>query len=281
MVHPPRSIETVPVMRWLRDELLKLLPWLRVSGAVVNYYPNGSSHIPFHQDSEKTIAKDSLILSGSWGETRPMEFQHACRSYGSEAVDDSVLLTPGTLLIMSAASQQHWRHRVPSDRSIKGPRVNVTFRLMTSATFSSPSPITVQSPTCSLASAAVDSNCTVEPGVGVSGVVNPATLLAKGLCDDNVVVEDDVVEDVVVKVVAVEHVVVEDVVVPDVVVDYVVVDDVLVEHVLVKDVVADDVVVGDVVDDDVVVGGVVVEQLVADDVAVEHAVVKDVVAGVG
>ena len=65
MVHPPRSIETVPVMRWLRDELLKLLPWLRVSGAVVNYYPNGSSHIPFHQDSEKTIAKDSLILSGS------------------------------------------------------------------------------------------------------------------------------------------------------------------------------------------------------------------------
>ena len=114
-----------------------------------------------------------------------MEFQHVWHSYGSEAVDDSVLLTPGTLLIMSAASKQHWRHRVPSDVSIKGPRINVTFRLMTSATFSSPSPITIQPPTFSLAPAAVDSNtCAVEPAVGVSCVVDPTTLLAEGLGDD-------------------------------------------------------------------------------------------------
>jgi alkylated DNA repair dioxygenase AlkB len=39
-------------------------------------------------------------------------------------------LEHGSLLVMSGATQHHWRHALPKTRRSIGPRVNLTFRLV-------------------------------------------------------------------------------------------------------------------------------------------------------
>ena len=92
-----------------------------LNSALVNYYPDGNSLIPFHRDNSKGY-DNTFIASLSIGDTRCFHILH-------ERTNINVLQLPlhsGSLAIMIGDFQEHFKHRIPVSNGTK-PRYNVTF----------------------------------------------------------------------------------------------------------------------------------------------------------
>ena len=79
----------------------------------------------WHSDETRASAADNLIATVSLGGARRFCLKHP----GSGRTVERVL-APGSLLVMSGATQEHWLHRLPLD---PGPgraphRISLTFR---------------------------------------------------------------------------------------------------------------------------------------------------------
>jgi hypothetical protein len=79
----------------------------------------------WHSDAEKELKKDGAISSLSLGAERCFSFKH---KVSKEVV--SVVLQPGSLLVMKGSTQSHWLHCLPLRKKIHAPRINLTFRIM-------------------------------------------------------------------------------------------------------------------------------------------------------
>lgn len=146
-----RRFQIPRLQAWYADEgiqysysnnLLKNQPWLdtlidikhdveQITGhpfnsVLVTYYRNGDDHVNWHADDEDELGSEPVIASLSLGATRELQFRHKHND-----IMDSVLLHDGDLLLMHPGFQTHWQHRVPSEPSIKRPRINLTFRKVT------------------------------------------------------------------------------------------------------------------------------------------------------
>lgn len=102
----------------------------KVSGAtynscLLNLYHDGDEGMAWHSDDEKALAPNSAIGSLSLGATRKFCFKH---KQTKQVV--SILLEPGSLLVMQGATQENWLHRLPKAKRVTQPRVNLTFRTM-------------------------------------------------------------------------------------------------------------------------------------------------------
>lgn len=95
----------------------------RFNSVLANYYRNGRDTMGWHSDDEPELGPAPVIASVSLGATRRFDLRH--RATGATV---QVHLGPGDVLIMSAASQQAWMHRIPRQLRIHGPRINLTFR---------------------------------------------------------------------------------------------------------------------------------------------------------
>lgn len=95
------------------------------NGCLLNYYHDGDDGASWHADDEKSIQVNSHIASISFGATRKFEFKH---KQTQEKI--SLLLEPGSLLVMQGTTQTHWIHQLPKSKKIKVPRLNLTFRQM-------------------------------------------------------------------------------------------------------------------------------------------------------
>ena len=82
----------------------------------------------WHSDDEKMLEKNGSIASMSFGAERKFMFKH---KKTGETV--SVLLENGSLLVMKGTTQTHWVHRLTKSVNIKLPRVNLTFRKITTS----------------------------------------------------------------------------------------------------------------------------------------------------
>ena len=95
------------------------------NSCLLNLYHNGSEGLSWHSDDEGFFKKNSAIASISFGATRKFSFKHKDTK---EVV--SLILEPGSLLVMKDETQTHWLHSLPPTKKTQKPRINLTFRTM-------------------------------------------------------------------------------------------------------------------------------------------------------
>jgi len=88
-----------------------------------NYYRNESDSMGWHADNEKELGKTPCIASISLGEERIFKI----RNKKSKEIFQ-IMLTNGSLLLMSGNFQNEWQHSVPKVNQQKGARINLTYR---------------------------------------------------------------------------------------------------------------------------------------------------------
>ncbi|MEM9859554.1 MAG: alpha-ketoglutarate-dependent dioxygenase AlkB [Bacteroidota bacterium] len=124
------SNTTKTALLWT-DELKKLKAHVEntaktaYNSCLLNLYHSGEEGMSWHSDGEKELVRHGSIGSVSFGAERKFSFKHKGTK---ETV--SLLLEPGSLLIMKGTTQDHWLHRLPPTKKVHTPRINLTFRQM-------------------------------------------------------------------------------------------------------------------------------------------------------
>lgn len=113
---------------WTKEllELKKLIESqlnLKFNSCLLNLYPTGNEGMAWHSDDEKSLGKDTVIASLTFGAERYFAFKH---KKTQEKV--KLLLENGSLLVMKGVTQTYWLHRLPPTVNVKSPRINLTFR---------------------------------------------------------------------------------------------------------------------------------------------------------
>jgi alkylated DNA repair dioxygenase AlkB len=93
------------------------------NSCLLNLYHDGSEGMAWHSDDEKSLGKNTVIGSFSFGAVRKFSFKHKVTG---EKID--TILDNGSLLVMKGPTQTNWLHRLPPSSKIKHPRINLTFR---------------------------------------------------------------------------------------------------------------------------------------------------------
>jgi alkylated DNA repair dioxygenase AlkB len=100
----------------------------KFNAVLVNLYRNGQDSMGWHGDDEPELGKEPTIASLNFGEVRRFEFRH---NISKQKV--RIVLAPGSLLVMSGTTQQHWQHPIAKSPMAAGVRINLTFRLINKA----------------------------------------------------------------------------------------------------------------------------------------------------
>ena len=95
----------------------------KFNSCLLNLYHNGNEGMAWHSDAEKDLKKNGAIGSLSFGAERKFVFKH---KETKETV--SLILEPGSLLVMKDTTQANWLHKLPATKLVSGPRINLTFR---------------------------------------------------------------------------------------------------------------------------------------------------------
>ncbi len=96
----------------------------RFNSCLLNLYHDGSEGMGWHSDDEKSLGRNPVIASVSFGAERVFKLKHR---ESKEVV--SVLLENGSLLVMKEETQHHWVHTMPKTKKVTTPRINLTFRM--------------------------------------------------------------------------------------------------------------------------------------------------------
>ena len=106
---------------------------------LLNLYASGEQYVGYHSDDEKDLVHGATIASISLGASRrflvrPRASVGRRKGRGarmSHPVVVDAILEHGGLLLMEGDRMQHeYQHSVPKMAGVKGPRVNLTFRLI-------------------------------------------------------------------------------------------------------------------------------------------------------
>lgn len=93
------------------------------NSCLLNLYHNGEEGMSWHSDDERSLGKDIVIASVSFGAERKFVLRH---KKTKEKI--SIILEDGSLLVMKGQTQFNWHHALPKSKKIKQPRINLTFR---------------------------------------------------------------------------------------------------------------------------------------------------------
>ena len=93
------------------------------NSCLLNLYHDGSEGMGWHSDDEKTLGRNPVIASVSFGAERPFRFKHRVTK---EVIP--LILENGSLLVMKGETQHHWLHALPKTKRANSPRINLTFR---------------------------------------------------------------------------------------------------------------------------------------------------------
>lgn len=91
----------------------------------MNFYRDGRDSVAPHNDKLHNLAHGHPIALLSLGATRRMEIRDKLPPRRMRRVE----VEPGSLLIMSHASQFNYEHGIPKTREPVGPRISVVFRV--------------------------------------------------------------------------------------------------------------------------------------------------------
>lgn len=116
-----------PLLKGVRQQV-EAITGHRFNAVLINQYRDGHDCVGWHADDEPDLGPAPTIASLSLGATRTF----CLRPKGSSNPADvlSISLPSGTLLLMQAPLQQRWEHAVPPSPQVLSPRVNLTFRLV-------------------------------------------------------------------------------------------------------------------------------------------------------
>lgn len=115
----PRALEQ------LRDRLEEELgrPF---NGCLLNRYRDGVDAMGWHADDEGELGERPTVASLSLGVSRFFDLKPKQGSWDGLRWP----LQHGSLLVMDGSTQEHWVHRVPVQKKVKGERINLTFRFI-------------------------------------------------------------------------------------------------------------------------------------------------------
>ena len=101
-----------------------------LNSVLINYYRNGLDHMSYHTDDEKSLGTNPTIASLSFGATRKFYFKHRFEKNLSAQM---IELKSQSLLVMKDQFQHFWLHKISKSKSIREPRLNLTFRFIKEA----------------------------------------------------------------------------------------------------------------------------------------------------
>lgn len=98
----------------------------KFNSVLLNLYRDGRDSMGWHSDDENELGPNPTIASVSIGAERLFHLRHKT----NKEKKLRIMLTNGSLLLMSGNMQHHWQHAIPKlTRNIE-PRLNLTFRLI-------------------------------------------------------------------------------------------------------------------------------------------------------
>ncbi len=106
--------------------VVELLASVSFNSVLLNYYRGGSDSVAWHSDDERELGESPIIASVSFGQVRQFDI----RPKDAPREKYSIRLGEGSVLLMKGTLQQEWEHRIPKARSVIGPRINLTFRII-------------------------------------------------------------------------------------------------------------------------------------------------------
>lgn len=106
------------------------MKFLRFNFVLINRYDNGDDYINFHSDSEKGLGKEPDIIGISLGSERRFKFKN--KNFIPEKIskDFELNLGHGSIVAMYHPTNKYWQHSIPKMKSIKKPRISLTFRYL-------------------------------------------------------------------------------------------------------------------------------------------------------
>ena len=126
------SMDAKPWTNELREIKSSIEPIAEITfnSVLINYYRDGKDRVAWHSDDEKELGINPVIASVSLGAERKFKFRH--KKFKENQLKHEVLLTNGSLLVMSGPTQHYWHHEIPRTARPIGPRINLTFRVIKS-----------------------------------------------------------------------------------------------------------------------------------------------------
>lgn len=112
-----------PALDAVRERLARELD-MDFNSVLANRYRDGRDAMGWHSDDERELGPAPTIASLSLGATRRFVLKHRQDPERKLAVE----LPHGSLLVMSGATQRHYRHALPRTSRPVGERINLTFR---------------------------------------------------------------------------------------------------------------------------------------------------------
>ena len=106
------SHEPAGLVVWLLGELNGMCPSLALNGVLQNWYEVENT-IGLHSDDERTLRRNSCVVSLSWGGPRRFVLCPKDKEKGKTA---EVLLRDGDLAIMGGTTQKTHKHAIPKHR---------------------------------------------------------------------------------------------------------------------------------------------------------------------
>ena len=97
------------------------------NSVLANLYRDGRDSMGWHSDDEPELGVQPVIASLSLGATRRFVLKHRSDPSMKLALE----LPRGSLLLMRGATQANYRHALPRTAKPVGPRINLTFRRIT------------------------------------------------------------------------------------------------------------------------------------------------------
>ncbi|VBB17651.1 2OG-FeII oxygenase superfamily protein [Yasminevirus sp. GU-2018] len=90
---------------------------------VVTLFRNENDSLAFHQDKELDLKDNSLIVSISFGDPRPIVFEEID---GKRSI--RIMLQPGSILVFGPKTNSRFRHAIPKLTEKVGPRISLSAR---------------------------------------------------------------------------------------------------------------------------------------------------------
>lgn len=113
----------LPALNSLRDKLQKSTG-ITFNSVLLNLYRHGQDSMGWHADNEPELGPNPVIASISLGQPRSFALKHNQQPH----LKQSLLLKPGSLLLMAGGTQHFWKHQLPKSTRTMAPRINLTFR---------------------------------------------------------------------------------------------------------------------------------------------------------
>ena len=106
-------------------QAVELATGCHFNSVLLNYYRDQRDSMGFHADDEPELGPEPAIASVSFGAPRTFILKH--RTLPKTV---KLALGDGCLLLMAGTLQQHWTHGINKERTARGARINLTFRLI-------------------------------------------------------------------------------------------------------------------------------------------------------